>query len=107
MKIRKGDQVRVLQGKDRGKEGRVAFAFPETGKVIVDGLNTAKRHTKPRGADKPGGIITKDMPLDVSNVAVVCPSCSKAARVGYRFDAAGNKLRVCRKCDADLPEPKE
>ena len=107
MKIRKGDQVRVLQGKDRGKEGRVAFAHPATGKVIVDGVNTAKRHTKPRSAEKPGGIITKDMPLDVSNVAIVCSSCGKATRVGYRFDPNGTKLRVCRKCNADLPDPKE
>jgi large subunit ribosomal protein L24 len=107
MKIKKGDQVRVLQGKDRGKEGRVAYSFPETGKVIVDGINTAKRHTKPRSAEKPGGIITKDMPLDVSSVAVVCTSCGKATRIGYRFDTAGTKLRVCRKCDADLPDPKE
>jgi large subunit ribosomal protein L24 len=107
MKIRKGDNVRVLQGKFRGKEGRVAFAFPDRGKVIVDGVNTAKRHTKPRSAQQPGGIITKDMPLDVSNVAIVCSGCGKATRVGYRFDPNGTKVRVCRKCDADLPEPKE
>ena len=107
MKIRKGDTVRVLQGKDRGKEGRVAFAFPAKGKVIVDGVNTARRHTKPRSATQPGGIITKDMPLDVSNVAIVCSSCGKATRVGYRLEADGSKTRVCRKCDADLPEPTE
>ena len=102
MKIRKGDQVRVLQGKDRGKEGRVAFSFPETGKVIVDGINTAKRHTKPRSADKPGGIVTKDMPLQVSNVAIVCNSCGKGVRVGYRFEPDGTKVRVCRSCEGDL-----
>jgi large subunit ribosomal protein L24 len=107
MKIRKGDNVRVLQGKDRGKEGRVAFALPAEGKVIVDGINTAKRHTKPRSAQQPGGIITKDMPLDVSNVAIVCPGCGKATRVGYRFEPDGTKVRVCRKCESDLPEPKE
>jgi large subunit ribosomal protein L24 len=107
MKIRKGDEVQVLQGKDRNKRGRVAFAFPAKGKVIVDGINTAKRHTKPRSAQQPGGIITKDMPMDVSNVAIVCPSCSKPTRVGYRFEPDGGKVRVCRKCDADLPEPKE
>jgi large subunit ribosomal protein L24 len=107
MKIRKGDNVRVLSGKDRGKEGRVAFAFPEKGKVIVDGINTARRHTKPRSATQPGGIITKDMPLDVSNVAIICSGCGKATRVGYRFEGDGSKVRVCRKCNADLPEPKE
>jgi large subunit ribosomal protein L24 len=107
MKIRKGDTVRVLQGKDRGKEGRVAFAFPDKRKVIVDGVNTARRHTKPRSAQQPGGIITKDMPLDASNVGIVCPGCGKATRVGYRFEPDGAKVRVCRKCDTDLPEPKE
>jgi large subunit ribosomal protein L24 len=102
MKIRKGDEVVVLQGKDRGKRGRVAFALPQVGKVIVDGINTAKRHTKPRAQNQPGGILTKDMPLDVSNVAVVCPSCGKGVRVGYRFEADGTKVRICRSCEGDL-----
>jgi large subunit ribosomal protein L24 len=110
MKIRKGDDIIVLQGKDRGKRGRVAFALPTKGrhgKVIVDGINTAKRHTKPRSATQPGGIITKDMPLDVSNVAIVCPNCGKATRIGYRFEPDGSKVRICRKCESDVPEPKE
>jgi len=103
MKIKKGDEVVVLQGKDRGKTGRVAFAFPADGKVIVDGVNTAKRHTKPRSATQPGGILTKDMPLEVSNVAVVCPACNKGVRVGYRFEPDGSKVRICRSCEGDLP----
>jgi large subunit ribosomal protein L24 len=102
MKIRKNDEIVVLQGKDRGKRGRVAFVFPKEGKVIVDGINTAKRHTKPRSAEKPGGILTKDMPLDASNVAVVCSSCGKGVRVGYRFDPDGTKVRICRSCGGDL-----
>jgi large subunit ribosomal protein L24 len=102
MKIHKNDEVVVLQGKDRGKRGRVAFAFPADGKVIVDGINTAKRHTKPQSQTKPGGIITKDMPIEVSNVAVVCPSCSKGVRVGYRFEPDGSKIRICRSCEGDL-----
>ncbi|MCU0270515.1 MAG: 50S ribosomal protein L24 [Acidimicrobiales bacterium] len=102
MKIRKGDRVQVLSGKDRGKVGDVMFAFPAEGKVIVDGVNVAKRHTKPRSATQPGGIIDKDMPIDVSNVAVVCDSCGKPTRVGYRFEPDGTKVRVCRKCEADL-----
>jgi len=101
MKIRKGDEVVVLQGKDRGKRGRVAFAFPAEGKVIVDGINTAKRHTKP-APNKPGGILTKDMPLQVSNVAIVCPACSKGVRVGYRYEPDGSKVRVCRTCGGEL-----
>src|SRR5690606_18071220 len=102
MKVKKGDRVRVLSGKDRGKEGEVMFALPAEGKVIVEGVNVAKRHTKPRGATMQGGIIDKDMPIEVSNVAVVCSSCGKPTRVGYRFDADGTKNRVCRKCGADL-----
>lgn len=101
MKIRKGDKVQVLQGKDRGKQGEVTFAFPAEGKVIVDGLNVAKRHQKPTQAMQQGGIIDKEMPLPVSRVAVVCPSCSKPTRVGYRFDG-NDKVRICRKCGGDL-----
>ncbi len=102
MKIKKGDEVVVLQGKDRGKRGRVAFAFPATGKVIVDGVNTATKHQKSQGQQKPGGIVTKDMPLQASNVAVVCNSCGKGVRVGYRFDSDGTKVRICRSCEGDL-----
>ena len=107
MKIRKNDQIEVLSGKDRGKRGRVAFALPTKGKVIIDGINVAKRHTKPRSATQPGGIVTKDMPMDASNVAVVCPGCDKPTRIGFRFEADGTKVRVCRKCSSDLPDAKE
>jgi len=101
MKIRKGDRVQVLAGKDRGKDGVVMFAFPARGKVIVDGVNIAKKHQKAPSAAEPGGIIDKDMPLDVSNVAILCDSCGPT-RVGYRFDDQGIKLRICRKCGGDL-----
>jgi len=101
MKIRKGDRVRVLTGKDRGKEGTVMRALPAERKVIVDGVNVAKKHQKPKQATMQGGIIDKDMPLPVANVAIVCSSCGPT-RIGYRFDAAGDKLRVCRKCGGDL-----
>jgi large subunit ribosomal protein L24 len=102
MKIKKGDRVRVLTGKDRGKEGDVIRAIPEKGKVIVDGVNVAKRHQRATRATTQGGIIDKDMPIPVANVAIVCGSCGKAARVGYRFDDQGRKVRVCRKCGGDL-----
>jgi large subunit ribosomal protein L24 len=102
MKIRKGDRVRVLAGKDRGKEGEVIRAIPEKGKVIVTGVNTAKRSQKPTRATQQGGIIDKDMPVDVSNVAVISPSDGKPTRVGYRFDDQGNKFRICRRTGADL-----
>lgn len=102
MKIKKGDKVVVLTGKDRGKEGLVTRALPELGKVIVEGVNVAKRHQRATSATQQGGIIDKLMPLDVSNVAIVSPSDGKATRVGYRFDDNGNKIRVCRRTGADL-----
>lgn len=102
MKIRKGDRVVVLSGKDKGREGTVTFAYPEKGSVIVDGANMAKRHQKPTKQTQQGGIIDKEMPVDVSNVAILCPACSKPTRIGYRFEPDGTKVRICRKCEGDL-----
>ncbi|MHB8594128.1 MAG: 50S ribosomal protein L24 [Acidimicrobiales bacterium] len=101
MRIRKGDTVQVLSGKHRGKRGQVMRAMPQAGKVVVEGANMAKRHSKPRGATMQGGIIDKDMPLPVAAVAIVCPACGPT-RIGVRFDEQGRKLRVCRKCGGDL-----
>lgn len=103
MKIRKGDRVRILTGKDRDRDGVVAAAFPRTGKVIVEGCNRARRHTKPRSAEDPGGIIDKDMPLDVSNVAILSPSDGKPTRVGYKFDG-DRKIRICKRTGVEIPE---
>jgi large subunit ribosomal protein L24 len=101
MKIKKGDRVRVLSGKDRGKEGTVMRALPTKNKVIVDGVNMAKKHQKARSATMQAGIIDKDMPIDASNVAIICPT-DGPTRVGYRFDADGTKQRICRKCGGEL-----
>ena len=101
MKIKKGDRVVVLTGKDRGKEGEVMRAMPAEGKVIVDGVNVAKRHQRATRATTQGGIIDKDMPIPASSVAIICPN-DGATRVGYRFDDKGEKVRVCRKCGGDL-----
>jgi large subunit ribosomal protein L24 len=103
LKIRKGDRVRVLTGKDRGKEGTVLRAYPKDAKVIVSGVNVAKRHRKPTSATSPGGIIDKDMPIDISNVAVIDPQDGKPTRIGYRNDADGTKVRVSRRTGAELP----
>jgi large subunit ribosomal protein L24 len=102
MKIRKGDRVQVLTGKDRGKTGTVTRAIPERGKVIVDGVNIAKKHQKPTSQTNTGGIIDKEMPIQVANVAVICNACGKPTRIGYRFEADGTKVRICRKCEGDL-----
>ena len=101
MELRSGDEVKVIAGKDKGKESRVAQVFPKSGKVIVEGVATAKRHSKPRGQTMQGGIIDKDMPIDASNVMIICASCGPT-RIGHKFDGDGHKRRVCVKCGGDL-----
>ena len=96
LKIRKGDRVVVLSGKDKGKEGVVHLAMPNERKVVVEGVNTAKRHRKARSATEPGGIIEIDKPIDVSNVAVISPKDGKPTRVGYKL-VDGKKVRVCKR----------
>jgi large subunit ribosomal protein L24 len=101
MKIKKGDKVRVIAGKDLGREGTVTRVINERDRVIVDGINVAKRHQRAQGQTMQGGIIDKEMPLHVSNVALICDACGEASRVGYRFEDDGTKVRVCRKCGKD------
>jgi len=101
MAVRKGDEVRVLAGKDVGKTGTVTRVIAATDRVIVDGINIAKKHQKPTRSTQQGGIIDKEMPIHVSNVGIVCAKCKKTTRVGHRFDG-DTKIRVCRKCGADL-----
>ena len=94
MKLRKGDNVIVLTGKDKGKEGTIARVMPKDNKVIVDGVNVAKKHQKSTRATMQAGIIDKDMPLDASNVALVHKG--KPVRVGYRTNADGTKVRIAK-----------
>ena len=101
MRIRKGDRVKVLTGKDRGKVGEVMRVIPARNRVIVDGVNVAKRSTKAKRGTMQGGIIDKDMPVHASTVAVVCAECGPT-RGGFRVDYQGRKIRVCRKCGGDL-----
>ena len=101
MKLKKGDSVMVVSGKDAGKESIISRVIPARGKVLVEGVNTAKRHTKPTGATMQGGIIDKDMPIDASNVMIICKSCGPT-RIGHRFDEEGHKHRTCVKCGGDL-----
>jgi len=100
MKLKKGDRVQVIAGKDLGKQGEVTRVLLERDKVIVDGVNVAKRHQRATRATMQGGIIDKDMPIHVSNVAIVCSSCGPT-RIGYRFEGT-EKVRMCRKCGKDL-----
>jgi large subunit ribosomal protein L24 len=101
MKLRKGDRVRVLQGKDRGQTGDVMRVLPKSNRVIVEGVNRVKKHQKATRATMQGGIIDKDMPIPASAVAIVCPQCGPS-RIGFRMDENGRKIRVCRKCGAEL-----
>ncbi len=101
MKLKAGDTVRVIAGKDKGVESKVARVLTDKNKVIVEGVATAKRHQRPTGQTMQGGIIDKDMPIDASNVMIVCPECGPT-RIGARFDDDGRKYRVCRKCGSDL-----
>jgi large subunit ribosomal protein L24 len=99
-KIRKGDRIQVLAGKDVGRQGEVTRVIPKHDKVIVDGINVAKRHQRATNATMQGGIIDKDMPIHISNVAIVCSKCGPT-RVGYQIEG-DTKTRICRKCGGTL-----
>jgi large subunit ribosomal protein L24 len=98
-KVRKNDTVQVLAGRDRGKQGKVLRVIPDQSRVIVEGINIRKRHTKPRRQGEQGGIVEFPAPLHVSNVGVVCAKCGKGTRVGFRILADGTKVRYCKACD--------
>ena len=99
-KIKKGDKVKVLLGKDRGKEGTVEFVKTKDQKVFVGGVNLYKRHVKKQGTIE-GGIIDIPKPLDVSNVVLICPNCKKVTRVGFK-KAGNDKVRICKKCGKEV-----
>lgn len=99
MNVKKGDQVEVLSGKDKGKRGEVIVALPSEGKVVVRGVAVVKKAQRPTQTNQRGGIVEKEAAIDVSNVALVCPTCGKATRVGHA-EEDGKKVRVCKKCGA-------
>ena len=103
--VKKGDTVVVLSGKDKGKQGKVITSMPRAGKVIVEGVNKVKRHTKPGLKTPNGGIITKEMPLHACKVQVVCPACNKPTRIGHK-EMAGKNVRVCKKCGEVIEQAK-
>jgi large subunit ribosomal protein L24 len=99
MKIRKNDTVLIIVGKDRGKKGKVRKALPKEKKVIVEGLNMIKRHSRAKGQARQAGIIELEAPVNISNVMFVCGKCNRPTRVGFRFLSDGRKARICRACD--------
>ena len=101
MKVKKGDLVKMLAGKDREKTGKVLKVVPENGKVVVEGLNLMKKHNRPRREGEKGQRIEIPRAIDISNVVVVCPKCGKPSRICYR-ETNGEKLRFCKKCKSEI-----
>lgn len=100
MNVRSGDTVEVITGKDLGKKGKVIVTNPQEGTVIVEGINMVTKHKKPRSAQEQGGKIEREGAIDVSNVALVCPSCGKTTRVNHVLGEKGKYVRTCHKCGA-------
>ena len=110
MHVKSKDTVIVISGKDKGKKGKISAAFPKLNRVTVEGVNLVTKHQKARNQMQPGGIIHKEMPIDASNVMLVCPKCGKAVRVSHKVDHVQNDagkmerkmVRVCKKCGAEI-----
>ena len=98
MKIRKNDTVLVIAGKDKGKKGKVRFAYPKKERILVEGINFIKKHSKAKGQAKQAGIIDLEAPINVSNVMLFCDKCNRPVRIGHRFLEDGRKVRICRSC---------
>lgn len=110
MHVKTGDEVLVISGREKGKRGKIKQAMPRQNRVVIEGLNVIKRHSRPRGPGRPGGIIEREAPLHASNVMLICPKCDRASRTGHRFldelDHKGRqrKVRFCKACDATIDE---
>jgi large subunit ribosomal protein L24 len=102
LKIRKNDRVKIVKGKDRGKTGKVLRINSKEDKVYIEGANIISKHTRQQDQNKPGGIIKKEGPINISNIRLICPNCGKAARVGFVVGESGEKARVCKKCNQQI-----
>jgi large subunit ribosomal protein L24 len=98
MKIRKNDTVLVITGKDRGKKGKVRFAYPKDERVVVESVNFIKRHARATGQARQAGIIEREAPIHISNLILVCNKCNRPTRIGFRFLEDGKKVRLCKSC---------
>lgn len=101
MKLKKGDEVKIIRGKDKGKLGKIDKVFAKDQKVLIPGINLYKRHLKARSQSQPSDIVTLVKPLPVTNVMLICPKCHKQVRIGFKFNK-GVKFRICKKCQAEL-----
>jgi len=101
MKIKKGDTVLIILGKDRGRKGKVLKALPKEQKVLVEGINLKKKHIRPKREEEKGQVVQIPAPVQISNVKVICPKCGKATRVGYKI-TENKKSRICKKCGKEI-----
>ena len=97
MKLKKGDNVLIIAGKDKGRTAKIIKSLPKDLKVLVDGINLKKKHVRPKREGEKGQVVDIPAPMDVSNVKMICPKCGKATRVGYKIEKE-NKQRICKKC---------
>jgi len=102
LKIKKNDKVQVIKGKDRGKTGKVLRINPREKRIYIEGVNIVKKHLRQQDQGKPGGIIEKEGPVNMANVRVICPNCSKPSRIGFEVSEKGQKARVCKKCNQQI-----
>lgn len=101
MKIKKGDTILIISGKDKGRKGKVIVALPKEGRVMVEGLNLRKKHTKPKRSGEKGQVVETPAPINVSNAMIICPKCSKASKIGFKIEGK-NKYRACKKCGSEI-----
>ena len=101
MKIKKGDTVLIISGKDRGKRAKVLDVFPKSGRAVVEGVNIRKKHVRPKKTGEKGQIVQLPGPINISNMKVICSKCSRATRVGYKISGK-NKFRICKKCGQEI-----
>src|SRR3989344_2574781 len=101
MKLKKGDTVLVISGKDKKRTAKILRAFPKEGMILIDGINLKSKHLRPKKQGEKGQVIKIPLPMTVANVKLVCPKCSKAVRVGYKI-SDGKKFRVCKKCQSEV-----
>jgi len=101
MKVKKGDSVLIISGKDKGRTGKILKSFPKELKVLVEGINLRKKHIKPRKEGEKGQVVSVPAPLDISNIKLICPKCGKATRIGYKIEK-DTKKRFCKKCKSEI-----
>lgn len=102
MKVKKGDSVLIIAGKDKGRTGKIMKAFPKDMKILVEGINLKRKHVRPKKEGDKGQVVDMTAPINVSNVKIICSKCGKAVRVAYTIDEKGNKKRICKKCKQEI-----